>query len=141
MKTISEKEIPEEVKEYMAIVAGTGGMMGLELYQKCKAIEEKYPKWFPWEHKYKSIPQEVHKAYFEEKHSNYNSKIECKGGLASHLEDNKPFTINTKTTFKEMMEEWHKSIMKIEEKRLKILEEDKALWDKHYKKYGLEFRY
>lgn len=132
MKKFSEKDIPQEVKEYMAIVAGTGGLMGLKLYRKCKTIEEKYPEWFPWEHKYNSIPQEVHDAYRNEQYSSTPKPNEISKEAVS-------FSFNDKSLL-DALNKWQESL--INEQRIKAeqLKKDKELWDKHYKKYGLEFR-
>lgn len=129
MKPFYEKDIPQEVKEYMSIVAGTGGMMGLKLYQKCKAIEDKYPEWFPWEHKYQSIPQEVHDAYKNEK---YSLELHRKGTSKIVVSFNKPLL--------ELIKEWKENLIKEQEIDKKQLRKDKELWDKHYKKYRLKFR-
>jgi len=125
------KDIPTEVKEYIVMTSSMNGMMGLEMYRKCKAIEEKYPEWFPWEHKYKSIPKQVHDAYNKEKE--IVSQKDKPTAAPLDLTTNKDLlNVLTKVI------EWENEQKEMAAQQRK---KDKVLWDKHYKKYGLEFRY
>ena len=131
------KDIPTEVKEYIVMTSSMNGMMGLEMYRKCKAIEEKYPEWFPWEHKYKSIPQEVHDAYNKEKEGVQQKEKTISTPLTTTAKEDLPLGQMLFNALKEAIELENKQREMAAEQRKK----DKVLWDKHYKKYGLEFRY
>lgn len=150
MKAKKELEIPAEVMEVMAIYcfAEAVGGVGSKTFERVQEIINKYPKWFPWEHKYKKIPMEVHEAYRKEKygfdisdHGEWRDKEPGKG-LMQMIEENAKvmeFTISDKPIETLLDEAWNE----MERVRLKQIEDekiDKALWDKHYKKYNLEYR-
>jgi hypothetical protein len=137
--------MPYEVAWYAAVWhLATGFGVGSETIKRMGEIEDKYPEWFPWEHKYKSIPKEVHESYELEK-SGPDIKIDYsdapKKGWVDMLESaiTVPLEFNLKS-FEEMMAEHYKNKEKEHLLKKEQRKKDKALWDKHYKKYGLKFR-
>jgi len=146
----TEKEMPKDVQEYLVIMSATGGMMGLEMYKRCQVIIDNNPKWFVWEHKYKSIPKEVHNAYMDEKYPNRNKPLvfsegSDKGFLARINESrNVPFNLSKEALDNFSIGDAMKDLFEMQEKQDKEMfakeKQDKELWDKHYKKYKLEFR-
>jgi len=141
-----EKEIPSDVQEYLQIMSITGGMMGLEMYRRCKSIVENNPTWFPWEHKYKSLPQEVHDAYLDEKNPDRHlpfafETMRGNNGVIPDIRNKEAFfDCQPKESFLEMWHDFVKTLEKERKEREEIENSDKALWDKHYKKYELEWR-
>lgn len=150
MSTI--KNIPDEVSWYISVVGGSGGLLGTETYNKCKAIEEKYPDWFPWEAKYRSIPKEVHDAYFKERNPDWGKPIDFKGkeggfdGLIPQLKKGNYQFLDLsseeleKFSVADSIVECFEVIEKNRKAKLKRNKMDEALWDKHYKKHGLKYR-
>jgi len=143
----TEKEMPKDVQEYLAIISATGGMMGLKMYNRCQEIIDNNPKWFAWEHKYKSIPKEVHDAYMDEKYPDRNKPLvftegSNKGILVLINESRNAHLNLSKETFS--IVDAMKDLFEMQEKQDKEMfakeKQDKELWDKHYKKYKLEFR-
>lgn len=158
MKKFTEKDIPKEVWEHIIMVNTSKGLMGSEWYNKCLAIEDKYPDWFPWEAKYKSIPDEVHDAYrreknpdfflsfveYQKKHGSSNKGILHAIRESHERSVERAIQIN-KEPFKESsIADLFKKLIEDKKENLRLQDEkdkkDKALWDKHYKKYGLEHR-
>lgn len=142
----TEKEIPSDIQEYFQIMAITGGMMGLEMYQRCKAIIENNPTWFPWEHKYKSIPQEVHDAYLDEKNSDRHEPLSftamgsSNGIIPDIMSKGTVFNYPPKESLSELWQQILEADAKYKKDVLERDKKEKALWDKHYKKYKLEWR-
>ena len=141
-------EIPAEVMEAIAIYTATGGMVGSKTFERLQEIINKYPKWFPWEHKYKKIPLEVHEAYRKEK---YGFDISDPGewrdkepgkGLMQMIEENvRIIEVHTNDkSLKTLLEESWDEMERVRLKQIEDEKNDKALWDKHYKKYNLEYR-
>jgi len=150
----TEKEIPSDIQEYFQIMAITGGMMGLEMYRRCQEIIDNNPKWFTWEHKYKSIPNEVHEAYKDEidpdRHLPLFERFKPNGSeegfngiLHSIMNSSNIVNINLSKEKFSLVDAMKEMFEQQENERKRILEKekkDKALWDKHYKKYKLEWR-
>lgn len=141
-------KVPDEVIEVCLIYAASGGIVGSKTFERVQEIIDKHPKWFPWEHKYKSIPEEVHKAYRKEQLGFDISDLgawkdkEPSRGLLQMIEESArlvEFTIEDKPVQTLLDETWEEvkkvSLMKIENDK-----KEKALWDKHYKKYNLAWR-
>jgi len=130
------EDIPNEVF-WAQIVINTSQGVGIDTYEEVEKIIAKYPEYFPWETKYNSIPKEVHIAYLDEKYPDRNKPIVCINdgrGIYQQINEN-PFEYR-QYTFKEIIEfltDWDKNIVTKKEQA-------KKLWDKHYKKYNLEFR-
>lgn len=141
--------MPKDIEEYQTIMMITGGVMGLKMYNRCEEIIDNNPDYFPWEHRYKSIPEGVHKAYLDEKYperdlplfgSIENNSTKFDGIIPSIMNNgnNVNFTINGSIIdmFQELINE--NCRRRKEDMELDIV--DKALWDKHYSKYKLEYR-
>ncbi len=133
-----------------------GMPVGTEMYKRCQEIIDKYPEHFPWEHKYKSIPEEVHVAYRKEMGFtfDFSSLIETpmfdengsviKGdGLMKSIVDSGM----SKEEYDEKVANPEKTIRDFFDmlSNQSNKERDEALrhakvWNKHYKKYNLKFR-
>lgn len=110
---------------------------------KLQATIRKYPEYFPWEAKYREIPQEIHEAYYKEKHGEWEIKWKAEGGKGimelireapTHEKEESSKTLSE--MFQDIVNAQEESRKKREENRLK----NKVLWDKHYSKYKLEYR-
>lgn len=129
--------IPAEVQEVM--VYNHVKYVGRETMERIRTIIDKYPEWFPWEHKYKSIPQEVHDAYHKEKYSKQDLKLS--GGIYERMKEqtyiNTSFNIDfLNNLFNKLCNYDAERELLRQYKRQK----DKELWDKHYSKYNLEYK-
>ncbi len=144
------KELPEDIKQWQLIMAITGGLMGMEMYQKATAIIEANPSFFPGYHKYKSISKEVHDAYAKEigeikdkRWAEHNKQMGWEGGGIMDIINKMPkvefdssATFDFMKSFDELVERQHKARADLIER----MKEDKKVWDKHYKKYGLPYQ-
>jgi len=129
-------EIPSDVAWAMAI--RHIGYCGSDTYRKIQDIIDRNPLWFPWEHRYKHVPQEVHKAYYDEKHPPSDKPIKS---LWEQM--NKKPRKRKKLTEKsliEMFDEIFTLSEKARKKRIRERNKAKKLWDKYYKQYNLEYR-
>jgi hypothetical protein len=146
---MKEQDIPQEVWWVWAI-QWSRKAVGLQTLEDVKHVIRKYPQHFPWETKYNSIPQEVHDAYYKEKHPWVEDDIWSRPDDESYI-GLIPTLMKMNEIIKEQPPEPEKSISEMfadlfkmeEDKRRRQKEEDennKALWDKHYKPYGLEYR-
>lgn len=129
------KYIPDEVirvwyiQEYVKYVGG-------DVYNECQEIIKKYPEYFKWETTYSNIPKEVHEAYLDERYPDRHKPIERDGkGLQELIESSKlkNYTSLSVDKISKILDEFIESQIKQEEI-------EKELWDKHYKKYNLEYR-
>lgn len=149
-------DMPQEV--YWAKFVGVtfiGGeyvqQVGMDQYNKIKEIQNKYPEWFPWETKYDSIPEDIHEAYRREAfpwlyepisiatlpEDEYVPKSIMEWSESAPVTDTPEFTYETfikavKETYEHLKEEDRK----YREAKIKA----KKLWDKYYKKHGLQYR-
>jgi len=120
-----------------------GQTIGTAMMTKINEIIQRHPEWFPWEHKYWSIPNSVHEAYLKEKWKEILARPSIINGEGLSAYVNK---VNQEAGVYEY--DKSKSLYDIMEKRKReqemIHEEDerknKALWDKHYESYGLDYR-
>ena len=127
------QNIPDEVLWVLTLPR----YVGSDTYKKAEEIIAKYPEYFPWETKYNSIPKEVHQAYIKEKYPDKDEPIVCTGGISQMIKDDS--FVYKQLTSDEILQ-YFKDWDKLLESDLEIKREDKKLWDKHYKKYNLEFR-
>jgi hypothetical protein len=139
---IHDDGIPEDV---WFVWIASQQPMGLEMYEKCQKIINENPKYFPWEHKYNSIPKEVHEAYLDEKYPNRHEPFIGGGSVGRgilELINEQP--VSFADTEEKSLVEIFESVINFQEtarkQREKQYQKDKALWDKHYKKYGLKYR-
>ena len=142
------KDVPLEV-QWVWAQQEAQTPMGRDAFEQATDIVDKYPEYFPWEHKYKSIPQEVHDAFEAECYPERGKPIEeifddlkVGVGLREQLKNQPVGVIPTKFTQSDF-EELFNSLQEAQKKRT---EQEKAeekrvkrIWDKHYKKYGLKF--
>lgn len=138
-KTI--KEIPSDVI-WATYIINFVKYVGEDVYNKVEDVIKKYPEYFPWETKYNNVPKEVHEAYIKEKYPYKDKPITCTGGILSQMREAevKDYIDYSKKSLEEV---WEDFIRLEEDVRLKEKErynKDRTLWDKHYKKYNLEYR-
>lgn len=141
------EDMPDEV---WVVLNWPYELVDIDTYNKIEAIKIKYPEYFPWEVKYRSIPQSVHDAYSEELHpggvfasfmdaskdqtSNHNGIIGLINDAPSGTYDSsKPFTI---ADFNKLADQFNNK----RDQEIKQLRTDKALWDKYYKPFNLPYR-
>lgn len=141
------EKVPKEILEYWRIMAITGGMMGRDMYRRCQEIIDNNPLWFVWEHKYKSVPQEVHNAYKKETRSgewfsiDTDIKKESFIGLIPTLKNRGTvYNYPSEKSLEELLTEFGETYSKEQKRKFEQGKKDKALWDKYYKKYNLEYR-
>jgi len=137
-------KIPEEVWRVWAIEQA-GHPVGAKTYAEIQKIIDKYPEYFPWEHKYKSIPQEVHDAFtrecYPERFKPYEW-TEFKGmslieQIQQELTAIVPLTKESFTKiFTDMIEQDNRKRKEKFEEEIRV----KKIWNKHYSKYKLEYR-
>jgi len=84
---MKNEDIPKEVMYVWVAQSHNNGMMGSEMYNECKRIIKLYPKYFQWEHKYESLPKEVHEAYLEERYPQRHEPIDWDGGGGNGILD------------------------------------------------------
>ena len=126
-------DVPLEVFEVWAIQTA-GQPVGMSTWDYCDAIIKKYPEWFPWEHKYDKIPKRVHEAYCKELME--PQPVEQESGLPVTVQQIKESPVS----FTEMISCLFKSEQKRRESQQRERKRRKSIWDRHYKKYKLEFR-
>lgn len=128
---------PEEVQKVW-VIQMMGSPIGSDLYKEVQDIISRNPKYFPYETAYNKVPQEVHEAYFDEMRKSTIDTFESFFGDKEEIKQTpKPTEVKT---LKEILED----LIAQDAKNRKIREDEtkrkKEIWDKHYKKYGLEFR-
>lgn len=131
-------KIPDDVLFAWGIKASCGGV-GLETYQKLEDTIMRYPEYFPWERKHASIPKEVHNAYHAEKYPDGAITITKGMGILELIECSKEEDAEPKKPSvwsREYIDEFFEAL----EEPYKKYVADKALWDKHYAKFGLEYK-
>lgn len=133
-------DAPSEVQEVW--VYQMVGHIGRGTWERLYAIIKKYPTWFPWETLYNTIPKEVHRAYTDEKREAYIAQWQIAGGKGiweqmQEVHEHRPLRFST---LKDMVNYMTQLREEEEEQRRIKLEKDRQLWDKHYSKYGLEYR-
>lgn len=135
---ISPKDIPNEVLWVLTLPR----CVGSDTYRRVEEIIAKYPEYFPWETKYNSIPKEVHQAYIKEKYPDRDKPISCGEGLIAEMRKSevKYYNDYLGKSFQELWDDLLNMEQQIRVKEAERYKKDKKLWDKHYKKYKLEFR-
>lgn len=125
--------------------------VGSAMYQKMNDIVAANPMYFPWEHKYESIPDEVHKAFNDEAYPDTfqwiesGKDIEPGVGLMQQLinESSKVVPMPAVKNDAHAEQLWTEFFQR-EIDRRKQREEREAelerIWNKHYRKYKLEYR-
>ncbi len=144
-------DMPEEVKEAMLI--GMREYVSLEQLTRFKDIALRNPKYFPWEEKYYSLPQSVHAAYRFEVNGGKDpwDMTSFKGvsdggsfkGLIPTIMEQPKIEVEVEQKPVDLLEMFNDAIKIMEDKRKREKEDflkSKAIWDKHYSKYGLKYR-
>lgn len=123
---------PKEVLKVWAIKM-MGHPIGGDLYKEVQDIISRNPKYFPYETAYNKVPQYVHEAYLDEIYPDRHELL----WEGSNSKESAPIE-------KMSVEEIFKILIDKEAQDRKRKDDEtkrrKAIWDKHYKKYGLEFR-
>lgn len=138
--------IPKEVEIAMVVNSGMGPFVGMKLYNEVVETINKYPEYFPWEHKWRTIPEEVHKAYLTEineaaeknaeKIRKQRNKLSKKYETKSKKFGN-GFTIDElNTLINHILEQ--SALTRKQKKNWENI--DKRMWKKHYKKYNLKYK-
>jgi hypothetical protein len=132
-RVFDPKEIPGEVLEVWVFLSFKGGV-GSFIYNKIQDAIKKYPEYFPWEITYKSIPKEVHEAYYKDLWGPDGEMF----GNPRPVKESKPLAVakNLLQAFQEVLNRQDQEKKDQAEHRKKV----KSIWDKHYKKFNLEYR-
>lgn len=144
-ETFTYKEVPAQVLEVWSYGISKQPV-GFDTYTRLKDIIKRHPKFLPWEHKYDSIPQFVHDAYKREAYSYEMPKPKDNGefiGLIPTILAETEIvdrTTEKPTSFAEMFANMFKAEREERERKEREKLARKKLWDKHYAKYGLEYR-
>lgn len=142
-KQIKATDVPTEVWEVWAIKM-TGQPVGIDTWNYCNEIIKRYPEYFEWEHKYDKIPKSVHDAYKEEAFPPFDfSELKNKDGfiglipMLSMMPEPEP---QKQLTMSEIFSKLFKQEQEARERKEAEHKKQKALWDKYYSAYGLEYR-
>lgn len=145
---IKTDDIPQDV-QWVWAMQWIKHPVGLDTLSKMHAIISAHPIYFPWETKYDSIPKEVHDAYYKEKNEDWNRQFQEKRdggykGLIPTLVEMSEVSPESTSIPQKSLSEMIADLFKQQEEERKAQDEknekDKALWDKYYKPYGLEYR-
>lgn len=147
----SFKEIPDEAWWANSLLR-SGRPVGTETYDKVIAIFKKYPKYFPCEAKYYSLPDEVHEAYYKEINGGKNpwimpifDNIEVGKGIEDQINNSHVVSeglnevIGDEVTLQHF-KDFFNTLQENENRREKEKKERIAIFNKHYKKYGLHWQ-
>jgi hypothetical protein len=117
--------------------------IGLAAYTRLQTIIATYPDYFPWEHKYSSIPQEVHDAFYKEcyrvKQPQTVEPEKYGEGILAQIKPAELIPFNAQ----ELMQAFKNFVADIDYAHKRAVAEEKrvrAIWKKHYDKFGLEYR-
>lgn len=144
-------EVPDEVRRLW--MWSMNVYVGMEYIEERKRLVKKYPEWFPWDVKYNSIPEHVHAAYraeafppmdFSMWNKNLDDDVSAKGLIPTILEYNpQPVSMDSSKSWIKQLEnlfvEENRRQKELYNQTEKKFYDDKALWDKHYAPYGLEY--
>lgn len=110
---------------------------GLDLYNEIQKIIDDNPKYFPWEHLYKSIPNEVHNAFENECYGKIvNDEVPLGEGLLNNVQS---YSLMKEFTLKDL-EDVFGILDKMDEDKQKENRRIKRIWKKNYGKYKLKYR-
>lgn len=140
-KGITIEDVPADVWEVWAIRM-VGQPIGMTTWNRCNEIIKRYPEWFEWEHKYDKIPKEAHEAYQREAHpERYEPiKLGTEEGFVGIIPSLSPPQPEPERSLKEVFAMLFKQQQEARELKDAENKKAKAIWDKHYSKYGLEYR-
>lgn len=134
------KDLPSEVRWVYGIQ--TFPYIDIETYEKAQEIIGRYPEYFPWEHKYRSVPKEVHDAYWEELNMlnvEYNHH-ESEMGIQCLINEIRKKTDEPKKELQDMVADWFDEMNKEAAQMAALEDKIKRIWKKHYGIFGLKYR-
>lgn len=140
-KEFTYDDVPLEVWEVWAIQL-VGQPVGMKTWNRCNETIKRYPEYFPWEYKYDKIPKEVHQAYDREAHPERYEPLNLENrewftGIIPNIPPPEP---QPERTISEMFSLLVKQEREAEDRKRAEKKKAKAIWNKHYYKYDLEFR-
>ena len=147
MRNLSKEfnETPEDVIWVWSIRLSCK-YVGQKTMLKIDKIINENPEYFEWEHKYKSIPKEVHEAFQNECYPKTNPPSvfytgeEYKKNLEDFIAQKEPEQPLTNEIIMKIIGNIHDIEMKrLEEEKIER-NRVKVIWNKHYSKYKLEYR-
>ena len=96
-----------------------------------------HPEYFPWEHKYWSIPDEVHQAFYDECYPKVETPAIEEGiGLYAGIHSSDEPAVFTKKSLYELLD----MLQQIDIEKREREQHRRGLWHKHYNKYKLPYR-
>jgi hypothetical protein len=137
--------IPHKVLVVKAMLA-TRAIVGSDTYKLIEDTIDKYPEYFEWEHKYHTIPDEVHNAFMKEayperweSYNNIGKSIESGNGkgIMQYIRESE---VEVGTLSKAVFDKLIDDINNRAEVEYENKERIKKIWYKHYGKYNLKFR-
>lgn len=149
-KAEEQEKIPNEVW-WAHMVLNAGNPVGSFVYGELERIIKQYPKHFPWETKYNSIPEEVHKAYKLEvygKDIDYLKmtlfdEVPIGKGLEEQIKEAENGAIKMPYTGECTKQDFIDFFNTLAENEKREQEEERRIiniWNKHYKKYNLSYK-
>lgn len=153
MSKSKNNKIPDEVEYilYMEALPDRYGpwYVSVKEYERILTVKRKYPEHFPWQAKYDSIPDSVHKAYNEDRWetsglNSLNKDLQDGnkkgGGIFESMTTVGADKPEGPTDFRKYFQDYYDMVTQREQEAEDRRKKDEALWDKHYKKYGLKYR-
>lgn len=138
---IFSADLPNEViaaQAFFYYAKQDGFVTGIGIIDIHIATVNKYPKYFPKEHIYYNLPAEVHRAYREDRDEQMRQFYEEIEKQRPQELVSRPFTYSlTMEDILQDMEGISKIDCYLRHKKQKAKQLKDAIWDKHYKKYGL----
>lgn len=132
-------DIPLEVLE-VGLYKSLNRPVDSETFKRLQATINKYPEYFPWEHKYNSIPKEVHDAYSKEEVELYYSHYPRSAGDLKEGEGLVAYINRVQEENKNKPSKYLKEVIEeISAKENKYKKLKKQLWEKYYGKYKLKY--
>jgi len=139
-KEITAADVPAEVWEVWAIQIA-GQPVGMVTWERCNEIIKRHPEWFPWEHKYDKIPKSVHEAYKAEAFPPFDfSTLNSQDEFVGIIPELPIINNQNGLSLSEILSAFVKQEKEARERRADKQKKSKALWDKYYSIYGLEYR-
>lgn len=123
------------------------GFCGSNTMRELNRIIDEYPEYFPWEHKYKEIPKSVHDAFSRECYPKQFEPIKWEEnndgkGMWGVVKNTKSVDVVIKDNeqLSDILKGFSENMKKRDQKRIANEKRIKKIWDKHYRKFGLECR-
>lgn len=129
------------------LIQSSSQPVGSSTILEINKIIKEYPEYFPWEHKYNSIPNEVHEAFMREcypekyKPITFDEFDGINNGLMAQLPKVEyAYNALTSKDIKEFFDNMEKQNKEKIEAQKNETQRVKEIWDKYYSNYKLEFR-